>query len=85
MTEALNAIPGGHCPSPEGAFYLFPRVDHRGMDSGALARFLIEEAHVAVTPEAAFGRTAAQNIRLTFATSMANLRQAAGPLRAAMG
>jgi aspartate aminotransferase len=85
MTEALNAIPGVRCPSPEGAFYLFPRVDHRGMDSGTLARFLIEEAHVAVTPGAAFGRTAAQNIRLTFATSPANLRQAAGQLRAAMG
>jgi aspartate aminotransferase len=85
MTEALNAIPGVQCPLPEGAFYLFPRVDYRGMDSGALARFLIEEAHVAVTPGAAFGRTAAQNIRLTFATSMANLRQAAGQMRAAMG
>jgi aspartate aminotransferase len=84
MTDALNAIPGVRCPSPEGAFYLFPRVDYRGMDSGALARFLIEEAHVAVTPGAAFGRTAAHNIRLTFATSMANLRQAAGQLNAVM-
>jgi aspartate aminotransferase len=85
MTEALNAIPGVRCPLPEGAFYLFPSVAYRGMDSNALARFLIEEAHVAVTPGAAFGRTAAQNIRLTFATSMANLRQAAARLKAAMG
>ena len=85
MTEALNAIPGVRCPLPEGAFYLFPSVAYRGMDSNALARFLIEEAHVAVTPGAAFGRTAAQNIRLTFATSMANLRQAADRLKAAMG
>ena len=84
MTDALNAIPGVRCPLPEGAFYLFPSVAYRGMDSNALARFLIEEAHVAVTPGAAFGRTAAQNIRLTFATSMANLRQAAEQLKAAM-
>jgi aspartate aminotransferase len=85
MTEALNAIPGVKCPLPEGAFYLFPRVAYEGMDSNALARFLIEEAHVAVTPGAAFGKACSQNIRLTFATSMANLRQAAEQLRTALG
>ena len=84
MTDALNAVPGVHCPSPEGAFYLFPRVVYRGMDSNALARFMIEEAHVAVTPGAAFGKGCTQNIRLTFATSMANLRQAAEQLEAAI-
>jgi aspartate aminotransferase len=84
MTDALNAIPGVQCPLPQGAFYLFPRVAYRGLDSNALARFMIEKAHVAVTPGAAFGRTASQNIRLTFATSMANLRQAVGQLSAAM-
>jgi len=84
ITEALNTLPGVHCPAPEGAFYLFPRVTYRGMDSNALARFMIEEAHVAVTPGAAFGRAGAQNIRLTFATSMENLRQAAELLRAAI-
>jgi aspartate aminotransferase len=85
MTDALNCLPGVHCPLPEGAFYLFPRVTYRGMDSNALAKFLIEEAHVAVTPGAAFGKTGTQNIRLTFATSMANLRQAGEQLNAAMG
>ena len=85
MTDALNCIPGVHCPLPEGAFYLFPRVTYRGMDSNALTQFLIEEAHVAVTPGAAFGKTGTQNIRLTFATSMANLRQAGEQLEAAMG
>jgi aspartate aminotransferase len=85
MTDALNCLPGVHCPLPEGAFYLFPQVTHRGMDSNALAKFLIEEAHVAVTPGAAFGKTGTQNIRLTFATSMGNLQQAAAQLKAAMG
>jgi aspartate aminotransferase len=84
MADALNAIPGVQCPLPQGAFYLFPRVAYRGLDSNALARFMIEKAHVAVTPGAAFGRTASQNIRLTFATSMANLRAAAEQLSAAM-
>ena len=34
---------------------------------------------------AAFGKTGTQNIRLTFATSMANLRKADEQLKAAMG
>ncbi|MFO7707923.1 MAG: pyridoxal phosphate-dependent aminotransferase [Desulfobacterales bacterium] len=85
MTDALNAIPGVACPLPEGAFYLFPRIDFRGMDSRALAGFMIDEAHVAATPGAAFGRSCGQNIRLTFATSMANLQRAAEQLKAAMG
>jgi aspartate aminotransferase len=84
MTGALNSIPGMHCPLPEGAFYLFPRVTFRDMDAHALAAFMIEKAHVAVTPGAAFGKTGAQNIRLTFATSMSNLRQAAEQLKSAM-
>jgi aspartate aminotransferase len=84
MTEALNTLPGVHCPSPEGAFYLFPRVAYRSMDSNALARFLIEQAHVAVTPGAAFGRAGTHNIRLTFATSMANLRRAVEQLGTAL-
>ena len=57
--------------------YLFPQVNFRDMDSKALAKFMIEEAHVAVTPGEAFGKIGKHNIRLTFATSMANLRQAA--------
>jgi aspartate aminotransferase len=84
MTDALNAIPGVQCPLPEGAFYLFPKVDYKGLDSGALAEWMIEKAHVAVTPGSAFGRTGSQNIRLTFATSMANLHQAAEQMKAAM-
>jgi aspartate aminotransferase len=85
MTDALNSIPGVHCPLPEGAFYLFPEVAYQGLDSNALAEFMIEKAHVAVTPGSAFGHAGTRNIRLTFATSMANLRQAAEQMKAAMG
>jgi len=84
MADALNAIPGVHCPLPEGAFYLFPEVAFQGLDSNALAKFMIEKAHVAVTPGSAFGHAGTRNIRLTFATSMANLRQAAEQMKTAM-
>ena len=84
MTEALNTLPGIKCPLPEGAFYLFPQVNFRDMDSKALAKFMIEEAHVAVVPGEAFGKMGKHNIRLTFATSMANLRQAAEQMAVAL-
>lgn len=42
---------------------------------------IIEKAHMSVTSGAAIGRTAAQNIRLTIATWMANLRQTIGQIK----
>lgn len=76
ITAALNAIPGVHCPLPEGAFYLFPRIDYKGMNSVELAKYLLDEAHVAVTPGSAFGEAGDGCIRLTYATSLENLQEA---------
>ncbi|MGY4707074.1 pyridoxal phosphate-dependent aminotransferase [Candidatus Bipolaricaulota sp. J31] len=64
--EALNRIPGVECPVPEGAFYVFPDVSaYLGGDSAALARRLLEEAHVAVVPGEAFGWPGRIRISLT--------------------
>ena len=64
--EALNRIPGVECPVPEGAFYLFPDVSrYLGGDTVALARTLLEEAHVAVVPGEAFGWPGRVRISLT--------------------
>jgi aspartate/methionine/tyrosine aminotransferase len=76
ITAALNSISGVKCPLPEGAFYLFPRVDYKGMNSFELAEYLLDKAHVAVTPGVAFGAAGEGCIRLTYATSMANLQEA---------
>lgn len=84
IAEALNSIPGVRCPLPEGAFYFFPEVDYKDYDSWQIAEYLISEAHVAVTPGQAFGETARKNIRLTYATSMANLLEAVERMRRAL-
>ncbi len=76
IAAALNAIPGVRCPLPEGAFYFLPCVDYKGMNSFKLAEYLLDVAHVAVTPGAAFGQAGEGCIRLTFATSLANLQEA---------
>jgi aspartate/methionine/tyrosine aminotransferase len=64
MVELLSAIPGVHCPTPEGAFYCYPSVkgllgkEFRGevpTTSAALADLVLRHAEVAVVPGEAFG------------------------------
>jgi aspartate aminotransferase len=76
ITTALNEIPGVTCPLPEGAFYFFPRVDYKDMNSMDLAKYLLDSAHVAVTPGIAFGDAGEGCIRLTYAISLENLQEA---------
>lgn len=80
MLGRLGRLPGVSCPTPEGAFYVFPRVEalfsrpYKGKplaDSTGLALFLLEEAQVAAVPGSAFG--AEGFLRLSYATSMENL------------
>ena len=84
ITAALNEIPGVTCPLPEGAFYFFPRVDYKGMDSMELAKHLLDKAHVAVTPGSAFGQAGEGCIRLTYAISLENLQEAVKRLKIAL-
>lgn len=84
ISAALNSIRGIECPVPEGAFYFFPKVDYKGMDSMQVSEYLLNEAHVAVTPGVAFGDAGEGCVRLTFATSMENLREAAKRMKAAL-
>lgn len=73
----IAAIPGWACPEPEGAFYVFPRVDGlygrrtpEGRTIGGssdLALALLEEARVAAVPGAAFGDD--RHLRFSYATS----------------
>lgn len=59
---------------PEGAFYVFPRYSAE-MDSEAMGEYLLENAHVAVTPGSSFGAFGEKHIRISYATGMENLRR----------
>ena len=73
----LARIPGVTCDLPEGAFYLFPNLGRylggRLADSVALAKYLLQEARVAVVPGSAFG--AEGYVRISYATSRENLEE----------
>lgn len=73
----LNRVPGFHCEPPQGAFYAW--VDIRGTGSSAeeVCRVLLDDAGVAAIPGVAFGPSGKHFVRFSFASSVANLREAA--------
>jgi aminotransferase len=67
---------GFDVPDPEGAFYVFPSVQHTGFSGEEFAEKLLEKAKVAVVPGSAFGPSGEGHIRCSYATSMENIHEA---------
>jgi aspartate aminotransferase len=80
VVAELNSIPGIECLPTDGTFYVFPNVEKLlskldGInDDLEFAEYLIEKAGVALVPGSAFGCPG--HIRISIATSMANLENA---------
>ncbi|MDD2319997.1 MAG: pyridoxal phosphate-dependent aminotransferase [Geobacteraceae bacterium] len=82
IVDRLNAVEGFSCFRSTGAFYAFPNVaavfgkSFAGKpitNSSELAAYFLDEARVAVVPGIAFG--ADNYIRLSYATSLDNIRE----------
>lgn len=71
--QKLNHIPGISCVNAKGAFYLFPNISGTGLKSTEFCARLLESEKVAAVPGIAFG--ADDYIRISYATSMANLEK----------
>ena len=92
VVDSLGAIPGVIVPRPEGAFYALPEVSAflgRKTPSGKtiagsldLSEYLLSEHLLAVVPGVAFGDD--RCIRLSYATSLDNLRRAMTRLQAGL-
>jgi len=97
VVEGLNSIPGFSCYNPEGAFYVFPRVDEVYKFSGwekvkekykdeykssSLSAYLLEEAKSAVVPGIGFGNDS--YFRMSFATSDESLKEGIKRIREAI-
>ena len=86
----LNEIDGVTCPTPQGAFYVYPSI--AGLigktstggtmieNDEAFATALLEETGVAVVFGAAFGLS--PNFRVSYATSDAALKEACTRIQA---
>ncbi|MFD1038659.1 pyridoxal phosphate-dependent aminotransferase [Virgibacillus byunsanensis] len=80
LHELMNDIPGISCQKPMGAFYLFPNVQEAVKQNGfervdEWVTALLEEEKVALVPGSGFGSP--QNVRLSYAISTENLKEAA--------
>ncbi|MGQ0484324.1 MAG: pyridoxal phosphate-dependent aminotransferase [Hyphomicrobiales bacterium] len=85
VVAGLNAIKAVTCRMPGGAFYAFPNIMGTGRDSSALAKELLEVAHVAVLPGESFGSNGKGYLRLSYAASEAEIREALRRLDAFLG
>jgi aspartate aminotransferase len=86
LIPALNSISGFRCAMPEGAFYAFVDVQEMlGRDfkaSADIAEFLLRDAYTVVTDGAGFG--ADGYLRISYATSMENLKTAVERIRSVL-
>jgi aspartate aminotransferase len=92
LVKEIRSIPGIKTHIPQGAFYLFPNVSalfgrkfqNRIITSSLdLCDYLLENAHIALVPGEGFGSP--NNVRISFATSMNNIREGVGRIAAAVG
>jgi len=84
----LNEIPGFVCPTPQGAFYVYPSVKGalgktiRGKvanNSAELATIILEEVEVAAVPGEAFGPSG--YLRFSYATSDEDIVEGIGRIK----
>jgi hypothetical protein len=73
--EALRGMRGVTTPRPDGAFYLFPRIDGL-LDSFGFCRRLLEETRVGLAPGVAFGEGGEGSVRVCYAAERAILEPA---------
>jgi aspartate/methionine/tyrosine aminotransferase len=76
IVAGLNALDGISCSTPGGAFYVFPSVSALGLSAEEAQEQLLARAGVACLAGTSFGRGGEGHLRLSYATSRANIQQA---------
>lgn len=82
LVEGLNRL-GLHTPKPQGAFYVMADATPIAKDEEAAAIRLLEEAHVGVVPGTDF--LAPGRVRLSYATSLDNVKEALARIERLLG
>lgn len=67
---------GLKCFEPFGAFYIFPNIAEFGMASEEFAMRFLKEYKVAIVPGTAFGECGEGFLRMSYASSLSNLKTA---------
>jgi len=84
LISELSEISLLNVKKPQGTFYVFPDISNTGMNSTKLTEYLLEKKGVAVTPGRAFAGYDT-HIRVSFANSIENLREAVERIKEVLG
>lgn len=76
VVDLLNDLPGVSCIVPKGAFYAFPNISATGLPAKKLASDLLETTGVATIGGPDFGVLGEGYIRLSYANSQDNIKEA---------
>ncbi|MCY3982492.1 MAG: aminotransferase class I/II-fold pyridoxal phosphate-dependent enzyme, partial [Roseovarius sp.] len=76
VVQLANEIPGVTCATPKGAFYAFPNITGTGFKAKRLASDLLEKTGIATVGGPDFGILGEGYIRLSYANSQDNIREA---------
>ena len=85
VVKLLNDIPGVSCITPKGAFYAFPNITGTGRMAKDLASELLEGPGVATIGGPDFGILGEGYLRLSYANSQDNIREALARMRTLLG
>ena len=72
----LNKFEKISCFQPGGAFYAFPNISKSGLNGSEFSRIALEEKGVALVPGSSFGDNADNFVRISFANSLENIKEA---------
>lgn len=75
VIAGLNEI-GLTCHKPEGAFYAFPSIKISALSSMDFAKGLLQKERVALVPGTAFGPSGEGYVRISYASSLNNIKEA---------
>ncbi|MCW4051539.1 MAG: aminotransferase class I/II-fold pyridoxal phosphate-dependent enzyme [Candidatus Bathyarchaeota archaeon] len=84
VLDAWNDIPKVTVTKPEGAFYTFPDLSEYGLSSPKMAKYIRDEANVAITPGHLFGKNGEGHIRNAYAQSMPDLEEGLSRIKKAL-
>lgn len=83
--HALNDIDRVTCQMPEGAFYVFPNITSFNKSSKYVAKYLLEQAGVALLDGTSFGEFGEGYLRISYATSIPVLKRGIKKIKKALG
>ena len=85
IVSGLNLIKGMSCKMPGGAFYVFPNVKKLGLNARDIMMKLLNQGYVATLHGEAFGPAGAGYLRLSYATSMENIKEGLSRIKQIIG